>query len=65
MAGAVFIESDDNAIQNTGEPGIPGVTITLTGTDAYGTTVSMTTTTGVTGNTASRICGPPTAAATP
>ena len=49
IAGAVFIESDDNGIQNTGEPGIPGTTITLTGTDAYGATVSMTTTTNATG----------------
>ena len=33
LAGTVFVDLNDNGVQDPGDPGIPGVTITLTGTD--------------------------------
>ena len=40
LSGAVFAETDDNAIQNAGEPSIPGVTIVLTGSDFTNTAIT-------------------------
>jgi large repetitive protein len=36
LAGTVFRDDNDNAIKDAGEPGIVGVTMTVTGTDANG-----------------------------
>ena len=41
----VWNDLDGNGIQNAGEPGIPGVTVTLTGTTGGGASVTLTTTT--------------------
>ena len=45
LAGTVYRDDNNNAIPDTGEPGIGGVTITLNGTDDLGATVNLTTTT--------------------
>ncbi len=45
----VWQDNNANGIQNGGEPGIPNVTVTLTGTDGAGNSVSLTTTTNGTG----------------
>ena len=50
ISGTVFSDANNNGIQNNGETGIAGVTITLSGTDDLGNAVSLTTTTGVNGN---------------
>ncbi len=47
--GNVFIDSNDNGIFDSGERGIPGVTVTITGVDVFGDSVSRTTTTGADG----------------
>jgi hypothetical protein len=41
----VWLDLDGDGIQDAGEPGIPGVTVTLTGQDADGDPVSLTATT--------------------
>jgi uncharacterized repeat protein (TIGR01451 family) len=49
LAGKVFVDNDNNGLQETGAP-IKDVTVTLTGTDAFGNEVSpQTTTTDATG----------------
>jgi uncharacterized repeat protein (TIGR01451 family) len=45
FAGTVFLDSNNNGVQDSGEVGLPGVTVTLTGTDANGVGVGPTTTT--------------------
>jgi hypothetical protein len=45
LSGYVYLDPDNNGIKEAGEPGIPGVTVTLTGTDDNGTAVTATTTT--------------------
>ncbi|MFC5290891.1 SdrD B-like domain-containing protein [Actinokineospora guangxiensis] len=42
IAGVVYEDRNDNGAQDAGEPGIPGVTVTLTGTDALGRPVQQT-----------------------
>ncbi len=49
FAGTVFLDGNNNGVQNSGELGIPGVTITLTGTDANSNAVNRTTTTNSSG----------------
>ncbi|GLZ37073.1 SdrD B-like domain-containing protein [Actinokineospora sp. NBRC 105648] len=49
LAGLVFEDRDGNGTQEAGEPGIPGVTVNLTGTDALGRPVTATTTSGADG----------------
>ncbi len=49
IAGQVFHDLNDDGTRQTGEIGIAGVEITLTGTDVYGNTITRTTTTNVTG----------------
>jgi SdrD B-like domain len=49
LAGAVYVDTNDNGIFDPSEAGIPGVTIQLTGTDLDGNPVSQTTTTGTNG----------------
>jgi hypothetical protein len=41
----VWEDTDADGVQDAGEPGIPGVTVTLNGTDGAGNPVSLTTTT--------------------
>ncbi|MFM9926103.1 SdrD B-like domain-containing protein [Variovorax sp. H27-G14] len=51
LAGRVYQDADYNGAASAGDPGIAGVTVTLTGTDMFGTAVSRTTTTATgTGN---------------
>jgi hypothetical protein len=46
LSGVVFDDTaDNNGIQEAGESGLSGVTVTLTGTDLFGNKVSLTTTT--------------------
>ena len=49
IAGTVYVDTNDNGIINTGELGIPGVAIQLTGTDLYGRPVSTSFTTDLNG----------------
>ncbi|MDY0186147.1 MAG: SdrD B-like domain-containing protein, partial [Desulfuromonadaceae bacterium] len=42
IAGVVFVDSNNNGIQDTGETGIAGTPVTLTGTDAYDNAVNIT-----------------------
>ncbi len=41
--GVVYVDVNDNGILDPGEPGIPGVTVTLTGGDVFGQTITRTT----------------------
>jgi hypothetical protein len=58
LSGFVYIDANDNGVRDTatggnggnGETGIAGVTLTLTGKDALGNTVNLTTTTGFDGS---------------
>jgi uncharacterized surface anchored protein len=50
ISGTVFSDVNDNGRQDAGEPAIPGVTMTLTGTNDLGNSVSLTTTTDASGN---------------
>jgi len=54
LSGKVFVDSDQSAgnggIPQAGEAGIAGVSIRLTGTDAYGQPVNLTTTTSANGD---------------
>ncbi|MFV0441996.1 MAG: SdrD B-like domain-containing protein [Planctomycetaceae bacterium] len=45
LAGFVYHDANNNGVKNSGETGISGVTITLTGTDDLGNSVSLSTTT--------------------
>ncbi len=49
IKGVDFLDSNGDLIQQGGEPGLVGTTIKLTGTDAFGNAVSLTTTTTGTG----------------
>ncbi len=44
--GYAFVDVNDNGIREAGEPGIPGVVVTVTGTDDLGQPVTLTDTTG-------------------
>ena len=46
----VWNDTNHNGVQDAGEPGIPGVAVTLTGADIYGNAVALTTTTGADGS---------------
>jgi uncharacterized repeat protein (TIGR01451 family) len=50
IAGRVYADNNNNGGVDAGESGLPGVTITLTGTDDLGNPVSLTTTTDAQGN---------------
>jgi uncharacterized repeat protein (TIGR01451 family) len=50
VSGSVYDDRNNNGARDTTEPGIPGTTITLTGTDDRGAMVSRTTTTDANGN---------------
>lgn len=45
LSGFVYIDADNSGSKDTGEPGISGVLITLTGTDSSGNAVTRTATT--------------------
>jgi hypothetical protein len=45
VSGTVYVDSNDNGVLDSGEPGIAGVTITLSGTNNLGQSISATTTT--------------------
>ncbi|MCA9211364.1 MAG: cadherin-like domain-containing protein, partial [Planctomycetales bacterium] len=45
LSGSVFIDSDNDGVRDTGEIGLPNVTITLQGTSTGNTTIQRTTTT--------------------
>jgi protocatechuate 3,4-dioxygenase beta subunit len=45
LSGVVFVDTDGDGVQDAGETGIPGVDITLTGTDLFGAPVATTATT--------------------
>ncbi|HLW64574.1 MAG TPA: SdrD B-like domain-containing protein [Gemmataceae bacterium] len=49
LSGTVFNDLNNNGQQNAGEPGIAGVTMTLTGTNDLGQSVSLTMTTDASG----------------
>ncbi len=50
ISGSVFEDANNDGIQDAGEAGIVGVEVTLTGTDALGNPVSLTTTTDANGD---------------
>jgi uncharacterized repeat protein (TIGR01451 family) len=50
ISGLTFVDVNNNGIQDSGDEGIAGVVITLTGTDFLGNTVDATITTDVNGN---------------
>ena len=50
ISGVVFEDKNNDGIKDPAEAGIPGATVTLTGTDAAGNPVSLTTTTGADGS---------------
>lgn len=50
LSGGVYIDSNGNGTRDAGEPGLPGVTMTLTGTDSVGNPVTLTTTTDANGD---------------
>ena len=49
LACAVYMDTDNDGQQDAGEPGLAGVTVTLTGTDATGTAVNRSATTDTAG----------------
>ena len=49
LAGSVYVDVNDNGVRDASEQGVAGVTVTLTGTDAAGTEISRTATTGTDG----------------
>ncbi len=50
LTGFVYVDKDDSATQDGGEPGIPGVSVTLSGTDENGDAVNVTVVTDANGN---------------
>ena len=50
LSGMVYADVNRNGIHDAGEPGIPGVTVTLTGTDINGNSVNRTAITDVNGS---------------
>src|SRR5262249_9011762 len=49
LAGFVYSDNNNNGLKQSGEVGISGVTVTLTGTDDLGNSVNVSTTTSGTG----------------
>ena len=45
IGGVVYADANNNGVRDPGEAPIPGVTVRLTGTDAFGASVNLTTTT--------------------
>jgi hypothetical protein len=49
ISGTVYYDANADGVLNTGEPGIAGATVTLTGTNIAGQSITATTTTGANG----------------
>ncbi|MDX2031428.1 MAG: SdrD B-like domain-containing protein [Blastocatellia bacterium] len=49
LAGNVYVDGNNNGVKDSGEAGIGGATLTLTGTDSQGAAVALTTTTQASG----------------
>ena len=49
LTGFVYQDLNNNGVKNSGEPGIPNTTVTLTGTDFLGNPVNVVTTTNSSG----------------
>ncbi len=50
LAGTVFVDANNNGVKDSGEVGVLGVTVTLTGFDDLGNPVDLTTTTSASGD---------------
>jgi uncharacterized repeat protein (TIGR01451 family) len=50
LAGTVYVDANNNGVQDAGEAGIEGVILTLTGTDSIGNNVDLTATTNAAGD---------------
>jgi large repetitive protein len=50
LSGAVYRDNNNNGLRDSGEPGIAGISVRLTGTDIAGNLVTLTTTTDASGN---------------
>ena len=50
LSGFVYVDANNSGVFNSGDAGIPGVTVTLTGTDDLGDPLSVATTTGADGS---------------
>jgi uncharacterized repeat protein (TIGR01451 family) len=50
LAGAVYLDSNNDGLRQGGETGLAGVTVTLSGTDLAGSAITRTTTTDANGN---------------
>ncbi|HLN27115.1 MAG TPA: SdrD B-like domain-containing protein [Gemmataceae bacterium] len=50
VSGFVYLDSNDNGVKDSGEAGIAGVTVTLTGTNDLGTAINVSQTTGSDGS---------------
>jgi len=50
ISGSAYLDTDNNGIRNVGETGLANVPITLTGTDVYGRTVTLSAATDANGN---------------
>ena len=46
----VWLDYNQNGVQDAGEPGVAGATVTLTGTDIFANAINLTTTTNASGN---------------
>jgi hypothetical protein len=50
LSGFVYVDANENGVMDSGEPGIPGVAMRLTGTNDLGTIAALTTTTAADGS---------------
>jgi protocatechuate 3,4-dioxygenase beta subunit len=50
LSGFVYLDANDNGVKDSGEAGLAGSTVTLTGTDVSGNAVNLTQTTGSDGS---------------
>jgi hypothetical protein len=46
LSGLVYVDTNGNGVKDSGEPGLAGVTLTLSGTNGLGQSITATTTTG-------------------
>ena len=49
LSGYAYVDASDDGVKASGDPGIPGVSVTLTGTDDHGAAVNQTVTTDANG----------------
>jgi protocatechuate 3,4-dioxygenase beta subunit len=50
LSGAVYVDQNGNGVKDSGEPGVAGITLTLTGNDARGFSITETTVTAAEGS---------------